>query len=69
MKPQAHKLVFETEVGDVQLFEHEDGGYLFEFISGWNNGLHCDIPFKSFDKCYTHIKSKMKEWKLEMVES
>jgi len=42
-----------------------DGGYVFEFTSGWNNGLHCDIPFASFDKCYTHIKGRMKEWKFD----
>jgi hypothetical protein len=66
MKPIANKITFESEVGNVQIFEHEDGGYVFEFTSGWNNGLHCAVPFKTFDKCYSHIKGRMNEWKKEM---
>lgn len=59
-----NRIEFITEVGNVEIFIL-DGGYVFEFISGWNNGLHCDESFVSFDKCYTYIKSKMKDWKLE----
>jgi hypothetical protein len=57
-------ITFKTEVGNVDLFT-TDNGWVFEFTSGWNNGLHCDVPFKTFDKCYTNIKSRMKEWILE----
>jgi hypothetical protein len=57
-------ITFKTEVGNVDIFT-TDNGWVFEFTSGWNNGLHCDVPFKTFDKCYTHIKSRMKEWILE----
>jgi hypothetical protein len=59
-----NRIVFETEVGNVEIFSL-NGGYVFEFTSGWNNGLHCDVPFVSFDKCYSHIKGRMKEWKFE----
>lgn len=64
MRPVSNRIEFETEVGNVEIYAL-DGGYVFEFISGWNNGLHCAVPFASFDKCYNHIKSRMKEWKLE----
>lgn len=59
-----NRIEFETEVGNV-VISTLDGGYVFEFTSGWNYGLHCDVPFPSFDKCYTNIKSRMKEWKSE----
>lgn len=60
-------ITFNTEVGQVDIYSI-DGGWVFEFTSGWNNGLHCDVPFKSFDKCYTHIKGRMKEWVKEQKQ-
>lgn len=60
-----NKVTFETKVGKVEIVNIENG-WIFEFISGWNNGLHCDVPFKTFDKCYSHIKGRMKEWLKEM---
>lgn len=61
-----NRIDFHTPVGNVTVVEHEDGGWVFEFTSGWNNGLHCAVPFSSFDKCYTHIKSRITDWKKEI---
>lgn len=64
MRPVSTNIEFETPVGIVVVFAHGEG-WVFEFKSGWNNGLHCDVPFGSFDKCYSHLKGRMKEWKAE----
>lgn len=62
-----NSITFQTEVGQVDIFTN-DGGWVFEFTSGFNKGLHCDVAFKTFDKCYLHIKGRMKEWKLEQQQ-
>ena len=59
---------FDSKVGEFVIIKNSNG-YVFEFTSGFNNGLHCDVPFESFDKCYTHIKGRMREWIKEMKQN
>jgi hypothetical protein len=64
MKPQSSIITFETSVGKVDIISIH-GGWVFEFRSGYNNGLHCQDPFKTFDKCYSYIKGRIKGWEKE----
>jgi len=68
MESLNNSVKFDTKVGIVEVVKHEDGGWVFEFISGFNDGLHCDVPFTTFDKCYCHIKKRMPDWVKEKNE-
>ena len=61
------QVIFKTKVGEVLIKEIE-GRYFFEFISGYNFGLHNDVGTKTFDQCYKLLKSRMRGWIKEMEQ-
>ena len=57
MKPLQDKISFETKNGIVDIYSMGNG-WFFEFVSGEQNGLHNNDPFKSFDKVFLAAKKR-----------
>lgn len=67
MTPLFETLQFETEVGTLRIDKIQDG-WVYEFVSGYNNGLHLPVPVKSFDLAYRLAKKAASESAKEMKE-
>lgn len=69
MKLLNNTVKFETETGIVEIFTLDNGNYGFEWISGYNNGLHNAEPLSTFDAAYREVRRSnsngIKERKIE----
>jgi len=60
MKATFHTAQFQTNVGTFNIWKDISGSWNYECINGYSNGLHNNVPFGTFDKCYIAVKKVVK---------